>query len=203
MKGRKLGGEGKVAEIDGGYFGGYREAREPRENRVDRRLARNQTGKRKVVVIIRERNGRSLPAVFRTEGQALSFIRSRIAKGTIVNADEAQLLGCAARPLRNEARSITKKPIASTALARIGRRNISAACAAPKSAIIIISPGLSASLRARGVMARGSSPDQQWRSDEPDRWPRHAQGRLARFHRVLAATQLQYNQRLTSFVKTY
>ena len=51
-------------------------------------LARNQTGKRKAVVIIRERNGRSLPAVFRTEGQALSFIRSRIAKGTIVNADE-------------------------------------------------------------------------------------------------------------------
>jgi len=30
----------------------------------------------------------SLPALFRTEGQALSFIRSRIAKGTIVNADE-------------------------------------------------------------------------------------------------------------------
>ena len=49
---------------------------------------RNQTGKRKAVVIIRERNGRSLPAVFRTEGQALSFIRSRIAKGTIINADE-------------------------------------------------------------------------------------------------------------------
>ena len=59
------------------------------ENRRDRRLARNQTGKRKAVVIIRERNGRSLPAVFRTEGQALSFIRSRIAKGTIVNADES------------------------------------------------------------------------------------------------------------------
>ena len=27
--------------------------------------------------------------MFRTEGQALSFIRSRIAKGTIVNADES------------------------------------------------------------------------------------------------------------------
>src|SRR3982074_464808 len=60
-----------------------------RENRRDRRLARNQTGKRKAVIIIRERNGRSLPAVFRTEGQALSFIRARIAKGTIVNADES------------------------------------------------------------------------------------------------------------------
>ena len=40
-------------------------------------------------MIIRERNGRSLPAVFRTEGRALSFIRSRIAKGTIVNTDES------------------------------------------------------------------------------------------------------------------
>jgi hypothetical protein len=39
-------------------------------------------------VIIRERNARSLPAVFRSEGQALSFIRACIAKGTIINADE-------------------------------------------------------------------------------------------------------------------
>jgi hypothetical protein len=79
----------QVAEVDGGYFGGYVKPANHRENRRDRRLARNQTGKHKAVVIIRERNGRSLPAVFRTEGQALSFIRSRIAKGTIVNADES------------------------------------------------------------------------------------------------------------------
>ncbi|HEV3185256.1 MAG TPA: transposase [Xanthobacteraceae bacterium] len=44
---------------------------------------------RKAVVVIRERNGNSLPAVFRTEGQALSFVKSRIAKGTTVNADES------------------------------------------------------------------------------------------------------------------
>jgi hypothetical protein len=80
---------GIVAEVDGGYFGGYLKPANHRENRRDRRLARNQSGKRKAVVIIRERNGRSLPAVFRTEGQALSFIRARIAKGTIVNADES------------------------------------------------------------------------------------------------------------------
>jgi transposase-like protein len=89
MKGRKLGGDGVVAEIDGGYFGGYVKPANLRENRVDRRLARNQSGKRKAVIVIRERNGRSLPAVFRTEGQALSFIRSRIAKGMIINADES------------------------------------------------------------------------------------------------------------------
>jgi transposase-like protein len=89
MKGRVVGGEGKTAEIDGGYFGGYIKPANHRENRIDRRLAHNQNGKRQAVVIIRERDGHSLPAVFRTEGAALAWIKSRIAKGTVVNADEA------------------------------------------------------------------------------------------------------------------
>jgi hypothetical protein len=55
----------------------------------DRRLAQNQSGKRKVVVIIRERGGNSVPAVFASESAAGSFIRARIAKGTTVHADEA------------------------------------------------------------------------------------------------------------------
>ena len=38
---------------------------------------------------MRERKGESVPAVFRTEGQAHSWIKARIAKGTVVNADEA------------------------------------------------------------------------------------------------------------------
>lgn len=89
MKGRVVGGEGKVAEIDAAYFGGYVRPANLKENRVDRRLARNQTGKRKAVIIVRERGGNSVPAVFRSEAQALSFIRARIAKGTVVNADES------------------------------------------------------------------------------------------------------------------
>jgi len=89
MKGRTIGGEGKVAEVDGGYFGGYVKPANRVENRRDRRLAVNQSGKRQAVVIIRERDGKSLPAVFRSEGAALSWIKSRIAKGTVVNADEA------------------------------------------------------------------------------------------------------------------
>jgi hypothetical protein len=40
-------------------------------------------------VVIRERNGNSLPAVFRSEGAALSFIKTRIATGTTVHADES------------------------------------------------------------------------------------------------------------------
>jgi len=60
-----------------------------RDHRIDRRLAENRTGKRKVVVIVRERNGNLVPAVFASEGSALSWIKSRIEPGTVVNADEA------------------------------------------------------------------------------------------------------------------
>lgn len=89
LKGRMIGGEGKEAEIDGGYFGGYNKPANVRADRKDRRFVRNQTGKRECVVIVRERGGNSLPAVFRTEGQALSFIKSRVAKGTVIHADES------------------------------------------------------------------------------------------------------------------
>src|SRR5207237_2003794 len=89
MRGRVVGGEGKEAEVDGGYFGGYVKPANLKEHRRDRRFAHNQSGKRKAVVVIRERNGNSLPAVFRSEGQALSFIKSRIATGTTVNAHES------------------------------------------------------------------------------------------------------------------
>src|SRR5260370_25490623 len=49
LKGRIVGGEGKVAEVDGGYFGGYIKPANNKEYRRDRRLAKNQNGKRKVV----------------------------------------------------------------------------------------------------------------------------------------------------------
>jgi transposase-like protein len=62
LKGRMIGGEGKVAEVDGGYFGGYVKPANLKENRRDRRLAQNQTGKRKVVVVVRERGGNTLNA---------------------------------------------------------------------------------------------------------------------------------------------
>lgn len=89
MKGRVIGGEGKEAEIDGGFFGGYVKPANLKEERVDRRFRENQSGKRQCVIVIRERHGNSLPAVFKSENQALKFINSRIAKGTILNADES------------------------------------------------------------------------------------------------------------------
>ena len=93
LKGRVIGGEGKVAEVDGGYFGGYVKPANLRENRVDRRLARNQTGKRKVVVIVRERDGNSLPAVFKSEGQAMSFHPRACRQGHHVQRRRSRVMG--------------------------------------------------------------------------------------------------------------
>jgi hypothetical protein len=89
LKGRVVGGEGKTAEVDGGYFGGYVKPANQKEHRRDRRYTENQSGKRKLVVVIRERGGNSVPAVFGTKSQASAFIRTRVAKGTVLHADEA------------------------------------------------------------------------------------------------------------------
>ena len=89
MKGAKVGGEGKVVEIDGMYAGGYVKPANYAENRRDRRLAANQNGKRRVVVAIRERDGRTLTHVFKTEDASASFIKARVAKGTEIVTDEA------------------------------------------------------------------------------------------------------------------
>ena len=89
MRGRQLGGEGTEASVDGAYFGGYVKPSNLRENRRDRRLAENQTGKRQVVVVIRQHGGDSIPAVFHSEAAAVGFIRAHVKPGTVVNADEA------------------------------------------------------------------------------------------------------------------
>jgi transposase-like protein len=89
LKGMRVGGAGQVVETDGAYFGGYVKPANHKENRRDRRLAENRTGKRRVVVVVRERDGRTLPAVFRSEGAALGWIASRVAPSTHLMADEA------------------------------------------------------------------------------------------------------------------
>jgi len=76
-------------EIDGGYFGGYVKPANYKENRKDRRLVRNQNGKRKVVIVMRERNGKTLSFVSPSEDAAVPTIRERVASGSIVHADEA------------------------------------------------------------------------------------------------------------------
>ncbi len=86
MKDRTLSGH---VEVDGAYFGGYVKPENRKEDRKDRRLAIHQTGKRRVVVIMREREGRSLPFVFRSEDESVPTIRERVLSGSTVYADEA------------------------------------------------------------------------------------------------------------------
>jgi hypothetical protein len=64
VQGRVVGGRGKVAEVDGGDFGGYAKPANQKEYRRDRRDTRNQNGKWKVVVVVRERGGNSVPAIW-------------------------------------------------------------------------------------------------------------------------------------------
>jgi transposase-like protein len=84
-----IGGDGRTAEIDGAYFGGHARPKNLAADRIDRRLPGNQPGNRKAVVTMRERGGRTLAHVFPTEAAAVATIRQRIARGTVVYADES------------------------------------------------------------------------------------------------------------------
>ena len=76
-------------EVDGAYFGGHVKPENKKEERVDRRKAEKQTGKRQVVVVARERSGRTLPFVFGKESDALATLRARVEPSSVVYADEA------------------------------------------------------------------------------------------------------------------
>ena len=84
-----VGGEGAAVEVDGAYFGGYIKPANHKTDRLDRRLARHQNGKRHCVVVMRERNGRVLPFVFKSEDAGVAAVRQHVAPGSIVHADEA------------------------------------------------------------------------------------------------------------------
>jgi len=77
-------------EIDGAYFGGHVKPKNVSAERVDRRAAEEQTGKRQVVVVMRERKGRTLSFVVGKESDALPIIRNRVPLGSTIHADEAR-----------------------------------------------------------------------------------------------------------------
>lgn len=79
-----------TVEVDGAYFGGHVRPENKAADRVDRRLAENQSGKRRVVVVMRERRGRTLPFVFKSEAAALGTIEARVKPGSQIHADEAR-----------------------------------------------------------------------------------------------------------------
>jgi len=75
-------------EIDGAYFGGYVKPENEKADRKDRRLVANQTGKRQCVVVMRERNGKSLTFVVRNEGDSVPFVRDHVGTLATIHADE-------------------------------------------------------------------------------------------------------------------
>ncbi|MEX1109942.1 MAG: IS1595 family transposase, partial [Dongiaceae bacterium] len=86
MNGRTMSGD---VEIDGAYFGGYVKPENRKVDRRDRRLSENRSGKRQAVVVMRERNGKALPYVCRSEDAAIPMVYARVANGSTVYADEA------------------------------------------------------------------------------------------------------------------
>lgn len=89
VKDTRLGGEGTVTEIDGAYFGGHVRPENLKKDRKDLRRSENRTGKRRCVVVIRERDGRSIAKSFPTEDAAADFIRARVERGSVMHADES------------------------------------------------------------------------------------------------------------------
>ncbi len=78
-----------TVEIDGMYAGGNTKPANRKAERIDRRTAETQSGKRQVVVVAREVLGRTLPFIVPRESDAVSLIRQHVASGTTVHADEA------------------------------------------------------------------------------------------------------------------
>jgi transposase-like protein len=95
IKNVRVGGAGRDVEIDGCYIGGYVRPENRKADRQDRRLTDNQSGKRQVVVAVRERPldgvllGRTITSVFKSEDAAIDFIKARVDRASTVHADEA------------------------------------------------------------------------------------------------------------------
>ena len=79
-----------VVEIDGGWFGGHVRPENHRVARIDRRRRQHQSGKRRCVVVMRQRGGPTVTAVVKHEAEAVPIIRRRVARGSTVHADEAR-----------------------------------------------------------------------------------------------------------------
>jgi hypothetical protein len=74
-------------EVDGAYFGGHVRQENEKAPRTHPRV--EAPPQKQVVVVMRERGGKTLPFVVAKEGDAVALVRQRIATGSIVHADEA------------------------------------------------------------------------------------------------------------------
>lgn len=78
-----------TVEIDGAIFCGKIRPANKAEDRIDRRLAEHQTGKRRVVVVTRQRKGRTRTFVVKQEHEGVEIVRDVVKSTATVHADEA------------------------------------------------------------------------------------------------------------------
>ena len=76
-------------EIDGAYFGGHVRRANHIANRVDRRRKKYKTGNRRVVVAMREHDGRTLPVVTEAEAEGVALAKQHVDRLATMSADEA------------------------------------------------------------------------------------------------------------------
>ena len=79
-----------IVEIDGMHVGGHVKPKNVKAERVDRRIAENQTGKRMAVMTLRERDGRTVSAAVPGErgDVAWRLVKNHVAKDAELRADE-------------------------------------------------------------------------------------------------------------------
>lgn len=78
-----------TVEVDGAYFGGYVKPANEKKDRRDRRLLEHQTGKRQVVIVMRERRGRTLAFVAPSEAAGAPRVLANVDHDTMLIADES------------------------------------------------------------------------------------------------------------------
>jgi len=86
---RKHGALSGDVEVDGAYFGGYVKPANERKDRKDRRRKINQSGKRQVVVAVRERGGNTITHVGQNEAEGVAVVKANVSPEATVHADEA------------------------------------------------------------------------------------------------------------------
>jgi len=86
---REVGALSGDVECDGAYFGGYVKPANEKKDRKDRRKKVHQSGKRQSVIVMRERGGRTLTYVTRTEAEGVALVAANVQHGATVHADEA------------------------------------------------------------------------------------------------------------------
>lgn len=76
-------------EVDGAYFGGHVRPENRKEDRKDRRLKENRSPRRRVVVAFRERTGRTVPFITKSEAEGVALAAENVCRTATMSADEA------------------------------------------------------------------------------------------------------------------